>query len=76
MEKKAEKVYGEDASLGLNTSYNTIMVFLKEPWRLSLSIVSLVITLMVAPRSIKICGTIVPLMWTSTIGLPGSRYFG
>jgi len=59
-----------------SASYNTVVVFLKEPWRLSLSIVSFVITLMAAPRSIKVCGTIVPLMWTSTTGLPGSRYFG
>ena len=38
--------------------------------------VSLVITLMVAPRSIRVWGIMVPLMWTSTIGLPGSKYFG
>ena len=38
--------------------------------------VSLVITLMVAPRSIKVWDMMVPLMWTSTTGLPGSKYFG
>ena len=38
--------------------------------------VSLVITLMVAPKSIKVWGMMVPLMWTSTTGLPGSKYFG
>ena len=59
-----------------SANYSTVVVFLKEPWRLSLSIVSFVITLMVAPRSIKVCGIMVPLMWTSTIGLLGSRYFG
>jgi len=30
---------------------------------------------METPRSIKVWGITVPLMWTSTIGLPGSRYF-
>jgi len=53
----------------------TVVVFLREPWRLTLSIVSLIITLMVAPRSIRVWGIMVPLMWTSTIGLPGPRYF-
>ena len=37
--------------------------------------VSLVITLMAAPRSIRVWGIMVPLMWTSTTGLPGSKYF-
>ena len=37
---------------------------------------SLVITLMAAPRLIKVWGIMVPLMWTSTTGLPGSKYFG
>jgi len=59
-----------------STSYNTIVVFLKKLWRLSLSIVSFVITLMVAPRSIELCGTILPLMWKSTTGLLESRYCG
>lgn len=54
----------------------TVVVFLNEPWRLSLSMVSLVITLMAAQISIKVCGTMVPLMCTSNIGLPGSKYFG
>ena len=38
--------------------------------------VSLVITLMATPRLIKVWGIMVPLMWTSTTGLPGSKYFG
>lgn len=38
--------------------------------------VSFVITLMAAPRSIKICGIMAPLMWTSTTGILGSRYSG
>ena len=38
--------------------------------------VSLVITLMAAPKSIKVWGMMVPLMWTSTTGLLGSKYFG
>ena len=39
-------------------------------------IVSLVITLMAAPRLIKVCGTMVPLMCTYTTRLPGSKYYG
>ena len=38
--------------------------------------VSLVITLMAAPKSIRVWDMMVPLMWTSTIGLLGSKYFG
>lgn len=38
--------------------------------------VCLVITLMEDPRSIKVWGVMVPLMWTSTTRLPGSKYFG
>ena len=37
---------------------------------------SLVIRLMATPRSIKVWGIMVPLMWTSTTGLLGSKYFG
>ena len=36
---------------------------------------SLVITLMAAPRSIKVWGIMMPLTWTSITGLPESRYF-
>ena len=41
-----------------SASCQTIVVFLNEPWRLSFSMVSLVITLMTIPRSIRLCGTI------------------
>ena len=58
-----------------SASYITVVVFLNEPWRLSLSMVSLIITLMEALRSIIVFGTMVPLMCTSTIGLLGSKYF-
>lgn len=37
---------------------------------------SFVITLMASPRSIKMCGIMVLLMWTSTTRLPMSKYFG
>ena len=59
-----------------SASCSTVVVFLKEPCSLSLRMVSFLITLIVAPRSIKVCGIIVPLMWTSTTRLLGSRYFG
>lgn len=59
----------------LSTTCNTIMVFLKAPWRLSFNMVSIFITLIVAPRSIKVLGTIMPSMCTSTTRLPRSRYF-
>ena len=59
-----------------STNCSTVEVFLREPWRLNFSIMSLAITLMAAPRSIKVWGIMVPLMWTLTTWPPGSRYFG
>ena len=56
-------------------SFINIMVFLKYPWRLSLSIVSLVVTLMAALREIILFGTMKPSMCTFTSGLLGSTYF-
>jgi len=64
------------AALDLFASYNIVVVFINDHWGFNLSMVSIVITLMAAPRSIKVWGTMIPSMCTSTIGLPESRYFG
>lgn len=64
------------ATVDLSTICKTVAVFLNDPWRFSLSIVSLFVTLMAAPRSIKVWGTMMPLMCTSTTRFTGSRYFG
>ena len=63
-------------TVDLSTSCNTIVVFLKAPWRLSFNIVSLPMTLIVSRRSISALGTTMLLMCTSTIGILGSKYFG
>lgn len=55
--------------------YDTIVIFLKAPWRLRFNIFSFIIKLIVAPRLISVLGTKIFLICTSIIGLLGSRYF-
>lgn len=62
--------------MDLSVSYNIIVVFLKNPYWFSFSMVSLVIKFMAAPISIRVWGNMMPSMCTTTTGLPGSIYFG
>ena len=45
------------ATVDLSTSYSSMVVFLNDSWRLSLSIVSLVITFIAAPKSLRVLET-------------------
>lgn len=58
------------ATMDLPVIGSIVVVFLRDPWRLSLSIVALVMKFIAAPKSMRVLGTIIFLIFTSTLGLP------
>jgi len=64
------------ATVDLSVSYNAMVVLLKAPQRLSLSIVPLVMKLITTPKSVRVLVTTILLIYTSTIRLQRSKYFG
>lgn len=59
----------------LSSSCSTLVVFVRDYLRLSLSIVSLFMTFIATTKSMKFLGTIISLMWTSTTIFLGCKDF-
>jgi len=64
------------ATMDMLVSCGTVVIILKDPWRLSLNMASLFMTLIPSPRLMRAFGITMSFMCTSTVGIPGSRYLG